>query len=114
MKAKTKKANKTKSAPKKVISTKEANAYWTQVRNALKMAGAEVVVTGWHEDGFWYVHFDVPHKGLESCLNTLRRAGYQGSTTSKRFRPQRGDLSDTRRAYYWNVEAFLGAQVELE
>ena len=83
--------------------------------NTLRTAGAELVATGWHEGGYYFVHFDAETDLMSACLEALKKFKYKGTTGRKReFKPTQGDLGGMRKRSHLNVEAYLKVNGKLD
>jgi hypothetical protein len=89
------------------VPLKEANDHWTALRSDLKSAGAGSVITGYHEDGFFYVHLDTETALMDDCIAVLVSHKYLAARTG-RAKPKRyqGDIAGVRKRSHEHVEAY--------
>lgn len=98
----------------KKITIKDAQVQWDAVRATLKKVGSDLVMTGWHEGGYYYVRVAAEESIMELCVKVLKTLKYKGTTGRVReFKVIRGDLGGIRKATHVSTEGYLKVNGEL-
>jgi len=100
---------------KRKIKKAEAEKEWNEIKSILRKVNADLVATGWHEDGYYYVEVATANEDMENCVTALKAFGYKGSTGRKKaFNVVKGDLGEMRKASHSRTKGYKKADGKLE